>query len=410
MNRDNIFNSLAQSPFYVSKRNKTFFICYLLLDTLKPPILPMACSFSASTVHLEHLTTALQCLVPFGSKDDVLIYIDSEGLSLVRRVNRVIRIQLLLSRELFASYHYENDSGSLSTRVCLKINHLLDSVNLVYKNSDDIVECTMHYEGPGTPFELIFEDTYVSERVQYSTYLIKELDDWERGLEIDKTEIVMEALIRGDVLHAAIKSLKEINCKDCYLYAQPAGPDGISPILALISKSSLGLSKINLPINKSILEKLDVKSIGGRPVIGFFNFQSFDKIRSSVKIASKVLIRLDGNGLLSVNILSHTDNIIMADTRAFRTPKSSIGNTELLQLPKEYPGIVIEVCMLEKDKLDGVSIDELVTFMHGDSTEMNHSPDIETKGQDGLKTDSVNNHDSSDETNGETFSELPIFF
>lgn len=51
----------------------------------------LANKFSASTVHLEHITTALSCLTPFGSKDDVLIFIDADGLSFVRENNHVIK-------------------------------------------------------------------------------------------------------------------------------------------------------------------------------------------------------------------------------------------------------------------------------------------------------------------------------
>lgn len=322
----------------------------------------LANKFSASTVHLEHITTALSCLTPFGSKDDVLIFIDADGLSFVRENNHVIKIQLLLSRELFMSYSYRNETED-HMKLCVKINHILDSVSVMNRNSDDIVECTLSYDGHGSPFVLIFEDSFISERVEYSTYLIKDFDT--NGLELDRERISFEAIIKGEALHSALKDLKEIGCKECYVYAKTEAND--ENVFALISKSQLGFSKIKLPSNRSILEKLQVFDgdsttvIDGFAVIGFFDFTSFDKIRKSTKIASKVLFRMDVHGVLSVNILSQTDDVIITDTT--RPSNNRPGSIRQLQLPKDYPGIVIEVCMLEKESIDEAAQTEIELLM-----------------------------------------------
>ncbi|CAI7358920.1 AVN_collapsed_G0052410.mRNA.1.CDS.1 [Saccharomyces cerevisiae] len=322
----------------------------------------LANKFSASTVHLEHITTALSSLTPFGSKDDVLIFIDADGLSFVRENNHVIKIQLLLSRELFMSYSYRNETED-HMKLCVKINHILDSVSVMNRNSDDIVECTLSYDGHGSPFVLIFEDPFISERVEYSTYLIKDFDT--NGLELDRERISFEAIIKGEALHSALKDLKEIGCKECYVYAKTEAND--ENVFALISKSQLGFSKIKLPSNRSILEKLQVFDgdsttvIDGFAVIGFFDFTSFDKIRKSTKIASKVLFRMDVHGVLSVNILSQTDDVIITDTT--RPSNNRPGSIRQLQLPKDYPGIVIEVCMLEKESIDEAAQTEIELLM-----------------------------------------------
>lgn len=323
----------------------------------------LATKFSASTVHLEHITTALNCLTPFGAKDDVLIFIDADGLSFVRENNHVIKIQLLLSRELFMSYSYRNETED-HMKLCVKINHILDSVSVMNRNTDDIVECTLSYDGHGSPFVLIFEDSFISERVEYSTYLIKDFDT--NGLELDRERISFEAIIKGEALYSALKDLKEIGCKECYVYAKTDAND--ENVFALISKSQLGFSKIKLPSNRSILEKLQVFDgdsttvLDGSAVIGFFDFTSFDKIRKSTKIASKVLFRMDAHGVLSVNILSQTDDVIITDTTR---PSNSrlVTGVRQLQLPKDYPGIVIEVCMLEKESIDEVAQTEIELLM-----------------------------------------------
>ncbi|SMN21625.1 similar to Saccharomyces cerevisiae YOR368W RAD17 Checkpoint protein, involved in the activation of the DNA damage and meiotic pachytene checkpoints [Maudiozyma saulgeensis] len=338
--------------------------------------------FVATTVHLDHITTALNCLTAFGLKEDVLIYIDRDGLSFVRENNHVIKIQLLLARELFISYSYndarddnddENSEGYM--KLCVKINHLLDSVNIMNKNIDDIVECTMSYDGNGSPFVLIFEDSMISERVEYRTYVIKDIDN--TGLILDKEHMMFECIIKGDILYSALKDLKETNCKECYLYAKTM--DTGENIFALISKSTLGLSKIVIPGSRSILEKLEVYKDDSTtlcynvPVIGSFDFATFDKIRLSTKIASKVLFRMDVNGLLSVNVLSQTDDILISDNRQTgrnnndtRNKSKSSKNSNNMDLPNDYPGIVSEICLLEKEMVEQNTQDEIELFMNVD--------------------------------------------
>lgn len=319
--------------------------------------------FAASTVHLEHITTALSCLTPFGTKEEIVIFIDADGLSFVRELNHVMRIQLFLSRELFMSYTYEGPTDE-QTKVCVKINHLLDSFSVANRNIDDVVECTMSYDGYGSPFLLIFEDSTISERAEYSTYVTHGID--EKGLDLDRDKVKFECIIKGDVLYAAMCDLKETGCKECYLYVK-SDEDG-DHTFAIVSRSGLGLSKIKLPSTKSILEKLEVYGtdyetlVHGKPVVANFDFNLFDKIRMSVKIASKVLFRMDSSGNLSVNILSQTGDVIVTDTRAMANRSRSFGNRQV-QLPRDYPGIVVEVNLIEKDHYDEASARELESLM-----------------------------------------------
>ncbi|GAV52744.1 hypothetical protein ZYGR_0AI00260 [Zygosaccharomyces rouxii] len=323
--------------------------------------------FSASTFHLDHITTALNCLTPFDNKQDVLIFIDEDGLSFARECNHTIRIQLFLSRDLFASYSYHNELGDQST-LCVNMNYLLNSFNVAHRNVDDALESTLSYNGPGTPLQLIFEDSLITESVEYHTYHVSSFDSI--GLKLDRDQVLFECIIKGDVLHSAIKDLKEIGCRGCCVFAK-LDEDGENTF-ALLSKSQLGFSRIKLPSSRSILEKLEVYDgdsttlIYDKPVLGFFDFSSFDKIRQSTKVASKVLLRMDVHGLLSVNILSRTDDMILTDTRSNGNNyngNSSNNGGHHKQLSGEYPGIVIEVCMLEKENIDEADQEEFQLLM-----------------------------------------------
>ncbi|KAL6939978.1 hypothetical protein ACO0QE_003856 [Hanseniaspora vineae] len=325
--------------------------------------------FTATTVHLEHITTALNCLVPFGAKEDVLIIIDEEGLSFASEKSHIIKIQLFLSKDLFTLYHFDSGRAPFE-KVCVKLNHILDSVNVannannsgnggntLSNNNDetDFLECTLLYDGDGTPFVFIFEDALITERMEYSTYLIKEMDVFDI-LQIDLDRIEYECIIQGDILFNTLQDLKELDCKECYLYV--SAKKNCKPHFSFIFKNEqLGLSRISLPSERTCLEKIEfMNSVDSQnnqsalqeESISYFDFQMLDKISKSVKIASKVLFRKDTRGVLSVNILSKTNNIIPVGN--FRKSSTTLQNKKKTNvLPKNYSGIVIDITMIEKE-------------------------------------------------------------
>ncbi|KAL6938221.1 hypothetical protein ACO0RG_004765 [Hanseniaspora osmophila] len=335
--------------------------------------------FTATTVHLEHITTALNCLVPFGAKEDVLIIIDEEGLSFASEKSHIIKIQLFLSKDLFTLYNFDSSKAPFE-KVCVKLNHILDSVNVANNvnnsgtggssnsnnnnnnnNNDetDFLECTLSYDGDGTPFVFIFEDALITERMEYSTYLIKEMDVFDI-LQIDLDRIEYECIIQGDILFNTLQDLKELDCKECYLYV--SAKKNNKPHFSFIFKNEqLGLSRISLPSERTCLEKVEFmnnadgqrdQSAPQEESISYFDFQMLDKISKSVKIASKVLFRKDTRGVLSVNILSKTNNIIPVGN--FRKSSATLQNRKKTNvLPKNYSGIVIDITMIEKESESG---------------------------------------------------------
>ncbi|AMD20568.1 HDL176Wp [Eremothecium sinecaudum] len=301
--------------------------------------------FSATSIHLDHITSTLNCLMPFGQKDDVLVTIDKDGLSFVRENYHSSKIQLFLSKDLFQHYCYNPaiDNPDAFTKLSIKINHIFESLSIASNRSnDDIVECTLSHNGEGTPFILIVEDSLITERAEYSTYFISDVDN--TGLVLDRESLEFECIIKGDVLYSALKDLKEIGCKECYLYAMTSTRS--RPIFALLSKSQLGFSKIMLPAERSILEKLEVYNNDSKtivhesPVIGLFDFNTIDKLRLSTKIASKALIRKDVHGLLTINILSQANDMLI--------PNKIHSKADTSEQTVDYPSIFVEVSVLEK--------------------------------------------------------------
>ncbi|AAS52330.1 ADR411Wp [Eremothecium gossypii ATCC 10895] len=312
--------------------------------------------FSATTIHLDRLMCAFNCMTPFGQRDDVLITIDRDGLTFIRQNNHAAEIQLFLAKELFQYYSIrEGFEGEI--QLCMKLNHLLDTVSVANRDKDDVVECTLSYDGEGTPFMLILEDSMITEQVEYATYLVGEMD--RTGLELDRARLEFECILKGDVLYSALRDLREIGCKECYLYIVTSSR--ARPMFALVSRGQLGLSKIILPSERSVLEKLEVYEndsttlIHDAPVIGLFDFAALDKLRPSTKIASKVLIRKDVHGLLAVNILSDTNAILVPEKRELIRASRSVS--------AEYPTVVIEVFLLEKASVGDIDVRDVHQLM-----------------------------------------------
>lgn len=380
--------------------------------------------FSATTVYLEHFTTALNCLTPFGGNtssngagangkdgngdfgvattapgssgvnrnDDVMVFIDKDGLSFARNYGSTNRIQLLLSRDLFVSYSFANNKGKVLKnpkeimdknerevgesgddeddedviQLCIKLNHLLDTVNVTNRNKDDAIECSMHYDGLGSEFVLTLEDSFVEEEVQFSTFLYNE-SLWNKeaeSLQLQKELLLFECIFNGDIIFNTLNDLKELGANDCYFYVKSSDSLDSDNIFAMIAKSELGYSKIILPNSRNIMEKMEVYDPDGEdgptitynsPVIAYFDFARLDMIRPSAKIASKILIRLDSNGMLSFNILSQTDNVIISNRDDKSTGQSQSG--------VEYPGIVIEITTLTKELLNDSSKQDIEDLM-----------------------------------------------
>ncbi|EDO15754.1 hypothetical protein Kpol_1049p12 [Vanderwaltozyma polyspora DSM 70294] len=376
--------------------------------------------FSATTIHLEHITTALDCLMPFGD-NDALIYVDKDGLSFVRECTSVIRIQLYLSKELFVTYLYDEDEdedgegdGDDYMKLKVHLSHILNSFNVVNRNNDDIIECTMSYNGDGHPFVLIFEDSFISEKVEYNTYSTENTDG--AALELNRQRITFECILKGDILYTVLKDLKEIGTEEYYIYVKTS-KDYNKNIFAIISKSSMGYSKFKFPVNRSIIEKLQVFDsdsttiLYDEPIIGVFNKSSFDKIRMSTKIASKVLLRMDDNGLLSVNILSQTEDFVLDENTRTKNSNNDNNNNNNnnfnkgpnAQLPKDYPGIVIEISMLGSALFDDDVHTNICSLMDEDTINSDRSTSrVIDQGSGG-------NDDTHDENIPST-NDIPLFF
>lgn len=264
----------------------------------------------------------------------------------------------------------------------MELTPIAESLSLASKSSSSTnsatsntsTDCTVFYKGNGFPFILIFEDNKMIERCEFSTFINLELEANNLGFELNQREILMEGIIKADVLYDALKDLKDINAEEIFIHG--SNRNGKNKF-AIISKSDVGHSTLYLPNERSILEKLIVNT-KNKMDISCYKFTIFNKFLKTIKLSNKCKFKRDEN-ILSLNLLS----LFGSD------------------LPKNYTGTVIDFKILQlSDK------DELFENLISDKEE----EEIEENSQHYLPRDHNNilqNAEEEDEGNGGI--DVPIF-
>ncbi|CCH44644.1 DNA damage checkpoint control protein RAD17 [Wickerhamomyces ciferrii] len=334
--------------------------------------------FSATTHSLSHISSILNSLTSVNSQ--VLITIDEDGLNFITEYSHICRgmsnfsgnkrfyiltkiiAEITLEKSLFTTYQYnpqtkdkdnnddtdDSDSNSDSNSIdntnqnkfAVDLTPIAESLSLASKNNTQFngnnnnyysqTECTIFYKGSGYPFILIFEDNKMIERCEFSTFINLELEANNIGFELNQNDLLVEGIIKSDVLYDALKDLKDINSEQIYIYATSQQDNNNNnnksyERLALISKSEVGNSTLYLPNEKSILEKLIIYN-NDQYNLSCYEFNIFNKFLKSIKLSNKCKFKKDSNKL-SLNLLSLYG----------------------FDLPKNYTGTIFDFKILQKD-------------------------------------------------------------
>lgn len=271
-------------------------------------------------------------------------------------------VDLTLEKGLFTTYDY-NNFEERSTTFTLDLTPIVESLSLAHSNatyssnnqgngSSSTIQCTLSYEGDNSPFVLIFEDSKISERCEFSTFLNLELshllrqniDDNDRDVfEIDQTEVELECIISSDVFFDALKDLKDLETEEIFMYFELNKERNKSnKTFAIISKSIMGNSLLSLPNEISILEKLKINCVEDFDLLSF-KFSIFQMCFKAIKLSNKCKLQKDNNNLLKVNLLCF---------------KNEIGSI----LPKNYSGTVINFKIFE-NIVDADDINQIKKFI-----------------------------------------------
>ena len=262
--------------------------------------------------------------------------------------------EITLEKSLFTTYQYNPSRPNVTRRedsdteesdlddqekdkFAVDLVPIVESLSLASKNNNNgnnftaaaygnsSTDCTVFYKGSGYPFILIFEDNKMIERCEFSTFINLELEANNLGFELNQRNLLIEGIIKADVLYDALKDLKDIGAEEIYIYGSNKNH---KTKFAIISKSDVGHSTLYLPNERSILEKLIVTT-KNKIDISCYKFAIFNKFLKSIKLSNKCKFKRDEN-ILSLNLLS----------------------LHGFDLPKNYTGTVIDFKILQLSDKD----------------------------------------------------------
>ncbi|KAI5962709.1 RAD17 [Candida theae] len=284
------------------------------LSTWKPK--PEA-HFSASTNQIGHLSDVFQSLIAVNSQ--AIITIRSGGITIYSTYNYTINVHVNIDPALFSSYELTTatsiDQHSLSDkegaeeeelglRLGVDINLIANCFTSVLNTmkSEKSISCTITYKGDGHSLVIEFDDTLITERLDFYTFYIDEEELLENeqlqggpGSRINYENVILEIMLKSDVLTNLLQDLYQIDTEILFIYSAEG-------VLNFISKGAIGMSKLMFPNEKSVMEKLHIDQ-SHLHIISQFRFAEFYKIFRAVKLSSKCKFIKDADGCFSIQLI-----------------------------------------------------------------------------------------------------------
>lgn len=393
--------------------------------------------FSATTTEISHITAVLSAISVVGTQGN--IYIGPDGLIFTCENVHTIRVSATFDKKLFDNYYFDppeeevtnnaagnnnestnatdissDDEGvsNLHTQltqqvknirkraqktieICVDLKKVVESFNIASslggfsKEADLTIKCTLSYKGRGHPFVVSFRDPMMTERCEFATFV--DLEE-HQFLMLDVSSLVMEVILSADVIHDALNNLKDLNSEEIYIYASSRATDQrtldkgrvISNQLMFISKGEIGFSRFIFPsLEKLELRQYDPVNYEFRPVkndfiVSVYKFDIFKKIMRSVKLSSKIRIRKDSKGIISIHLLTAYNIDNTAAIFSNKVNSGFRGNNQHQHQQKErmpvinknrppYEGTVIEFILLElavdEDEDDATAKSEIIDLI-----------------------------------------------
>ncbi|GMM38991.1 Rad17 protein [Saccharomycopsis crataegensis] len=258
-------------------------------------------------------------------------------------------------------------------KICLDISSVVESFmiasSLSKVNKENVknvtVRCKLCYKGPGENFEISFSDPLITEDCMFSTFVDIEEED-QRHLQLDTGALILESTLQADVIYDALNNLKDMNVQELYIYAankmtnQKTLDDGRveQNQLMFISKGEMGYSRFVFPeLEKLVIRQYDPTEYQFRVVkndfiVSVYKFDMFKKVMKAVKLSSKIRIRKDNKGIISVHLLTacNIDGISVNPKIFGVVPKGNNIRENPPDLGRRkplYDGTIIEFILLE---------------------------------------------------------------
>lgn len=298
--------------------------------------------FAASTTYVAHLAEILNSLAAIDKY--ALLTISSDGLSFFSEHNHILNTLANIDASLFSTYEYDaRDEMLLGIDLSL-LSELFAAASSVVQpklksaaggpapNLVESVVCYIKYEGEGTPLIVEFEDRFMVELMEFSTFGLGIENPYLagenlNGLIIDSSKLTFEVILKSDIFLNLLKDLHALDTEDLYMYVSN-GDSESGLLLSFVSKCALGYLKLIFPSDKTSLQKMELYSENLMPIessaVSVLNFRVFIRILKAVKQSIKCKIMKDSEGIMSIQLLCKNVNCA------------------------GYPGTMITFVMLEK--------------------------------------------------------------
>ncbi|KAI9830013.1 MAG: ssDNA endodeoxyribonuclease [Phylliscum demangeonii] len=156
--------------------------------------------------------------------------------------------------------------------------------------------CRLRYDGPGAAFSIVLEESGVTTTCDLVTYE----PDASEGIPLQRDRLAQKIIMRATWLYDAITELAAIAPTRLTITASPSR----APYLALSAAGPLGSAAVEFSKDPQLLETFQV----ARRTVNTYNFSLIRHATRAMSIASKVSVRADEQGVLSLQFMIERDH------------------------------------------------------------------------------------------------------
>lgn len=294
-------------------------------DTIHPPI------FTATSTSVRQLTQLLTT-IRFASK--VTVTLNPEGLQFFIEESRVMQATVFLDRALFTSYNYTPSEAEVeeeAPRFQISLPALVETLAIfgasesstkfgrgerheyasnirpsrvdAFSNQalDMTGICRLAYAGVGEPFQIILEESGVTTTCDLITYGAEEVAE----IPFEKAALEVKIILQSRYLHDALlelSSMTSISGPDSRLKVV-ASPH--QPFFSLSAAGALGSAAVEFSKGKELLETFGVRNRW----VQYYRFEIVKQAMEAMKLASKVSLRGDKQGVLSLQFMVENEGV-----------------------------------------------------------------------------------------------------
>ncbi len=154
--------------------------------------------------------------------------------------------------------------------------------------------CTLLYAEPGDPFKVTIEESGVKTTAGLTTYTPEE----QKEIPLDRNDLCFKIIMPSRSLLDALAEISPTAPARLALTATEA-----APYLSLTGKGDLGSSGVDFARGKALIETFNIRNKWSQA----FKFDFIKSSTEAMRISSKVSLRGDGEGVLSMQFLVEMD-------------------------------------------------------------------------------------------------------